>query len=73
MDLIALKLINMIVIPQAMRVIIPPTISQFLNLTKNSSLAVAVGYEEIVAVWAGISSKSNWASGNNYCYDYYCL
>ena len=47
--------INMIVIPQAMRVIIPPTISQFLNLTKNSSLAVAVGYEEIVAVWAGIS------------------
>ena len=45
----------MIVIPQAMRVIIPPTISQFLNLTKNSSLAVAVGYEEIVAVWAGIS------------------
>ena len=49
------QMINMIIIPQAMRVIIPPTISQFLNLTKNSSLAVAVGYEEIVAVWAGIS------------------
>ena len=47
--------INMIVIPQAMRVIIPPTISQFLNLTKILPLAVAVGYEEIVAVWAGIS------------------
>ena len=49
------QMIDMIIIPQAMRVIIPPTISQFLNLTKNSSLAVAVGYEEIVAVWAGIS------------------
>ena len=49
------QMINMIIIPQAMRVIIPPTISQFLNLTKTSSLAVAVGYEEIVAVWAGIS------------------
>ena len=46
---------RLVVIPQALRVIIPPTISQFLNLTKNSSLAVAVGFEEIVAVWAGIS------------------
>ena len=45
----------MIVIPQAMRVIIPPTISQFLNLTKNSSLAVIVAYEDIVAVFAGIA------------------
>ena len=35
--------------------IIPPTISQYLNLTKNSSLAVAVGYEELVAVWAWIT------------------
>jgi general L-amino acid transport system permease protein len=47
--------VNLVVIPQALRVIIPPTISQYLNLTKNSSLAVAVGYEEIVALWAGIS------------------
>ena len=47
--------ISLVVIPQALRVIIPPTISQYLNLTKNSSLAVAVGYEELVAVWAGIT------------------
>ena len=38
-----------------MRVIIPPTISQFLNLTKNSSLAVAVAYEELVNIWSGIA------------------
>ncbi|MCH9781013.1 MAG: ABC transporter permease subunit [Alphaproteobacteria bacterium] len=42
-----------IIIPQAMRVIIPPLTSQFLNLTKNSSLAAAVGYPELVAVFAG--------------------
>ena len=47
--------IRLVTIPQALRVIIPPTISQYLNLTKNSSLAVAVGYEELVAVWAGIT------------------
>ena len=38
-----------------MRVIIPPTISQFLNLTKNSTLAVAVAYEEIASIWMGIA------------------
>jgi len=42
-----------IIIPQAMRVIIPPLTSQYLNLTKNSSLAVAVGYPDLVAVFAG--------------------
>jgi general L-amino acid transport system permease protein len=47
--------VKLVTIPQALRVIIPPTISQYLNLTKNSSLAVAVGYEELVAVWAGIT------------------
>ena len=47
--------VNLVTIPQALRVFIPPTISQYLNLTKNSSLAVAVGYEELVAVWAGIT------------------
>ena len=41
------------VIPQAMRVIIPPLTSQYLNLTKNSSLAVAIGYPDLVAVFAG--------------------
>ena len=50
-----MPVLRMIVIPQAMRVIIPPTISQFLNLTKNSSLAVIVAYEDIVAVFAGIA------------------
>src|SRR5262245_32394171 len=40
--------LNLIVIPQAMRVIIPPLTSQYLNLTKNSSLAVAVGYPDLV-------------------------
>ena len=42
-----------VVIPQAMRVIIPPLTSQYLNLTKNSSLAVAIGYPDLVSVFAG--------------------
>ena len=42
-----------VVIPQAMRVIIPPLTSQFLNLTKNSSLAVAIAYPDVVSVFAG--------------------
>jgi general L-amino acid transport system permease protein len=41
------------VIPQAMRVIIPPLTSQYLNLTKNSSLAVAIGYPDLVQVFMG--------------------
>ena len=49
------QLLRLVVIPQALRVIIPPTISQFLNLTKNSSLAVAVAYEELVNIWSGIA------------------
>ena len=49
------QMVRMIIIPQALRVVIPPTISQYLNLTKNSSLAIAVGFEEVVAVWANIS------------------
>lgn len=47
--------IKLVVIPQAMRVIIPPTISQYLNLTKNSTLAIAIAYEEIASIWMGIS------------------
>ncbi len=39
-----------IVLPQAMRVIIPPMTSQYLNLTKNSSLAVAIGYQDVVSI-----------------------
>ncbi|MCF6314700.1 MAG: ABC transporter permease subunit [Marinosulfonomonas sp.] len=43
------KIMNLVILPQAMRVIIPPLISQYLNLTKNSSLAVAVGYADITS------------------------
>jgi len=45
--------LRLVVIPQAMRVIIPPLTSQYLNLTKNSSLAVAVGYPDLVQVFTG--------------------
>ena len=47
------KTLRLVVIPQAMRVIIPPLTSQYLNLTKNSSLAVAIAYPDLVAVFAG--------------------
>jgi general L-amino acid transport system permease protein len=45
--------LQLIVVPQALRVIIPPLTSQYLNLTKNSSLAVAIGYPDFFAVFAG--------------------
>lgn len=45
--------LRLIVVPQAMRVIIPPLTSQYLNLTKNSSLATAIGYPDLVSVFAG--------------------
>ena len=45
--------LRLIVVPQAMRVIIPPLTSQYLNLIKNSSLAVAIGYPDLVQVFAG--------------------
>lgn len=47
------KTLRLIVIPQAMRVVIPPLTSQYLNLTKNSSLATAIGYPDLVNVFAG--------------------
>lgn len=47
------RTLRLIIIPQAMRVIIPPLTSQYLNLTKNSSLATAIGYPDLVAVFAG--------------------
>lgn len=47
--------LRLIVIPQAMRVIVPPLTNQYLNLTKNSSLAVAIGYPDLVSVFAGTS------------------
>ena len=45
--------LRLVVIPQALRVIIPPLTSQYLNLTKNSSLAVAIGYPDLVSIVAG--------------------
>ncbi len=45
--------LRLVVIPQAMRVIIPPLTSQYLNLVKNSSLATAIGYPDLVNVFAG--------------------
>ena len=45
--------LKLIVIPQALRVIIPPTTNQYLNLTKNSSLAAAIGYPDLAGVFAG--------------------
>jgi general L-amino acid transport system permease protein len=45
--------LRLVVLPQAMRVIVPPLTSQFLNLIKNSSLAVAIGYPDLVQIFAG--------------------
>ena len=44
------QILSLIIIPQAMRVVIPPLISQYLNLTKNSSLALVIGYQELFAI-----------------------
>ena len=45
--------LRLIIVPQALRVIVPPLTNQYLNLTKNSSLAVAIGYPDLFAVFAG--------------------
>ena len=49
------RTMNLVILPQALRVIIPPLISQYLNLTKNSSLAIAVGYLELRGTLGGIT------------------
>ena len=49
------RTMSLVVLPQALRVIIPPLISQFLNLTKNSSLAIAVGYMDLTGTLGGIT------------------
>ena len=43
-------ILRLVILPQALRIIIPPTTSQYLNLAKNSSLAVAIGYPDLVSV-----------------------
>ena len=48
-------IMNLVILPQALRVIIPPLISQYLNLTKNSSLAIAVGYMDVTGTLGGIT------------------
>lgn len=49
---------RLVIVPQAMRIIVPPLTSQYLNLTKNSSLAIAVGYPDLVSVGGTILNKS---------------
>lgn len=53
--------LRFVVFPQALRVIVPPMTSQYLNLTKNSSLAVAIGYPDIVHVYGTIINQSGRA------------
>ncbi|OOG75682.1 putative glutamine ABC transporter permease protein GlnM [Ensifer sp. M14] len=52
---------RLVVVPQAMRIIIPPLTSQYLNLTKNSSLAIAIGYADLVAVGGTILNQTGQA------------
>ncbi len=47
--------LKLVILPQAIRIAIPPTINQYLNIVKNSSLATAIGYPELVTVFAGTS------------------
>ena len=53
--------LRLVVIPQAMRVIIPPLTNQYLNLTKNSSLAVAIAYPDLVSVGGIVLNQSGQA------------
>jgi general L-amino acid transport system permease protein len=53
--------LRLVVIPQALRVIIPPLISQYLNLTKNSSLAIAIGYADLFFVGRTIINQAGRA------------
>ncbi|MDR0253821.1 MAG: amino acid ABC transporter permease [Brucellaceae bacterium] len=52
---------RLIVVPQAMRIIIPPLSSQYLNLTKNSSLAIAIGYPDLMAVGGTVLNQTGQA------------
>jgi len=55
------KILRLVVIPQAMRVIIPPLTSQYLNLTKNSSLAMAIGYPDLMGAGGIVLNQSGQA------------
>ncbi|TGP27203.1 MULTISPECIES: amino acid ABC transporter permease [unclassified Mesorhizobium] len=54
-------ILRLVVIPQAMRIIIPPLTSQYLNLTKNSSLAIAIGYPDLTAVAGTVLNQTGQA------------
>jgi general L-amino acid transport system permease protein len=56
-----MQVLRLVVFPQAMRVIIPPLISQYLNLTKNSSLAILIGYADVFFVGRTIINQSGRA------------
>ena len=49
------RTLQLVILPQALRIIVPPLVSQYLNITKNSSLAIAIGYMDVVATIGGIS------------------
>ncbi|WP_108482908.1 amino acid ABC transporter permease [Oceaniglobus ichthyenteri] len=49
------RIMSLVILPQALRVIIPPLVSQYLNITKNSSLAIAVGYMDVTGTLGGIT------------------
>lgn len=55
------RVMRLVVIPQAMRAIVPPLTSHYLNLTKNSSLAVGIGYPDLFAVFAGTALNQSGA------------
>ena len=54
-------ILRLVVVPQALRIIIPPLTSQYLNLTKNSSLAIAVGYPDLVAIGGTVLNQTGQA------------
>jgi general L-amino acid transport system permease protein len=56
-----MQVLRLVVFPQALRVIIPPLISQYLNLTKNSSLAILIGYADVFFVGRTIINQSGRA------------
>jgi general L-amino acid transport system permease protein len=55
LGLTSYQALKLVVLPQAIRIAIPPTINQYLNLVKNSSLAAAIGYPDIVTIFSGTS------------------
>ena len=55
------SILRLVVVPQALRIIIPPLTSQYLNLTKNSSLGIAVGYADLVAIGGTILNQTGQA------------